>query len=163
MKTVKRVFWTSAFLSLILSQTSQEWFFLTATIAHLGGILVLSERIKNPIAKRLCCILFLGLAPFTIGILNGAGEGISEVANGGVKSILLSYQRIGEEVWKVPTIVKVVKNRDIGLLAEILSIPIVLLGVAGIILLAILLLVDIPRNIVFSLKERGYKGENRIE
>lgn len=120
------------------------------------------ERIKTPLNKRLGCLLLLGFAPFTIGFLNGAGEGVLGVASGGMKTPLLSYQRMGEEVWKAPEIViGVIKTKDIGVLAGSLAIPMLLLGVAGTLLLAVLLLVDIPRNVVLSLERRRKAREGQ--
>jgi phosphoglycerol transferase MdoB-like AlkP superfamily enzyme len=159
----KRIFWISGVVSLVLSQISQEWFFLTATITHISGILILSERIRNPIIRGVCSILLLGFAPSTIGAMKGASEGIASVLQEGTGSTIYSYQRVCEEVYKMPLLVaKVVEERDTKPFSEA-TLPLLLLGVAGILLLAILLLYDLPKNIVLSLKERRYKSESRIE
>ena len=91
----------SLLLSLFLAQINQDAFFVLVCVFHfITSAIIVSEIDKEHfVARSLCLFGLLGLVLFSVNGLHKCSGGIVEAVSG---DALITYQRMYEEVLKVP-------------------------------------------------------------
>gem|GEM_PF-3729906 len=131
---------------IVLSQINQEAFFVATAIVHIIISWKIASVLPKGIIGTLCFVGLLSLILFPINGINGLGNGLMATIQGCTESIPSIYQRMGEELLQIPSIIKSKSTKDITL-------HIFILGLIGSLSLAKLIAIKTYKMTELTIRE----------